>query len=385
MSAIVSGIVNSTIGLLCSKLRDYTAQKLSESDINNSQWRQIIVRELDDIKTKLDGLSRKDLIASLISLKEGVNRLYISLETSDECCEKPSTSQAHTEDDEPEGATVTMTVEQFPVKLVERDSIDTVFDLHNFIGNLRIISEERYQSAKKSFEEAKRLATEAFSNTALSIEDRVMASKLRIASRILGCLDDPEAAIHDCLLYLKELQDLPGVQAMFTVWRKKGLRARFNKTERNDKVESIEAITGLLLNLTLRHTNMKTDCLNWPTINIGKELYHPIFHNEKIMKELEERRFTREVPCIWKFQTTSIYSSCAVTSTGKILSTMGRGNDQPGLQITKPNGECSTFCTIPSDNDDDILNIICCFAVDENDNVYIIIEISSRHENIPTQ
>ena len=101
-------------------------------------------------RIKLDGLSRKDLIASLISLKEGVNRLYISLETSNECCEKPSTSQAHTEDDEPEGATVTMTVEQFPVKQVERDAIDTAFDLHKFIGNLRIISEERYQSAKKS-------------------------------------------------------------------------------------------------------------------------------------------------------------------------------------------------------------------------------------------
>ena len=83
MSAIVSGIVNSTIGLLCNKLRDYTAQRLNEGDISDSELRQIIVREIDDIKTKLDGLSRKDLIASLISLKEGVNRLYISLETSD--------------------------------------------------------------------------------------------------------------------------------------------------------------------------------------------------------------------------------------------------------------------------------------------------------------
>ena len=109
-----------------------------------------------------------------------------------ECCEKPSTAQAHTEDDEPEGATVTMTVEQFPVKQVEGDAINTAFDLDKFIGNLKIISEERYQSAKKSFEEAKRLAMEAFSKTALSTEDRVMASKLRIASRILGCLDDPE-------------------------------------------------------------------------------------------------------------------------------------------------------------------------------------------------
>ena len=234
MSVIVSAIVNSTIGLLCNKLRDYTAQRLNEGDINDSELRQIIVREIDDIKTKLDGLSRKDLLA-----------------------------------------------------------IDTTSDLHKLIGNLKIASEERHQSAKKFFEESQRLATEAFNNTALSTEDRVMAGQLRIASRILGCLDDPEAAIHSCLLYLKELQDLPALQAMFTVWRhsKKGfisgLRARFNKTERNDMIESIEAITGLLLNFTLQYTNVRADCLNSPTINIGKEIYHPILRQKEMNREYE--------------------------------------------------------------------------------------------------
>ena len=57
MSAIVSRIVNFTIGLLCNKLRDYTAQRLDEGDINDAELRQIIVRDIDDIKTKLDGLS----------------------------------------------------------------------------------------------------------------------------------------------------------------------------------------------------------------------------------------------------------------------------------------------------------------------------------------
>ena len=205
MSVIVSGIVNSTIGLFCNKLRDYTAQRLNEGDINDSELRQIIVREIDDIKTKLDGLSRKDLLASLSFFKEGVTDLYISLQAYGESCEKPSTSQAHSEDDEPDGATA------MTIKEVKGDAIDTTSDLHKFIGNLKIALEERYRSAKKSFEEAKRLATEAFNNTALSTEERVMAGQLRIASRILGCLDDPEAAIHSCLLYLKELQDLPAV------------------------------------------------------------------------------------------------------------------------------------------------------------------------------
>ena len=379
MSAIVSGIANSTIGLLCNKLRDYTAQKLNEGDINNTELRKIIVREIDDIRTKLDGLSRKDLLASLSFLKDGVNQLYTSLEKYSESCEKPSTSQAHTEDDKPESATAVT------IKEIKGYVIDTTYDRHKFIGNLKIA--ERYQSAKKFFEEAQRLATEAFNNTGLNTEDRVMASQLRIAGRILGCLDDPEAAIHSCLLYLKELQDLPAVQAMFTVWchSKKGfisgLRARFNKTERNDMIESIEAITGLLLNLTLQHTNMRTDCLDWPTINIGKEIHYPILRQKEMLKEQLKYQNTQQNS--WRYKIENINHNCAVTSTGKILSRTSWKDGQHGLKITKPNGECSMFCTIPSDNDGgDVFNKIRCFAVDENDNVYIVIKISSRQENI---
>ena len=37
-------------------------------------------------------------------------------------------------------------------------------------------------------------------------------------------------------------------------------------------VESITAINGLLLNLFPQYPNMRTDYLNWTTINIGKEI-----------------------------------------------------------------------------------------------------------------
>ena len=107
------------------------------------------------------------------------------------------TSQAHTEDDEPEGVKATI-VEHFQVRQHEEDALDTAFCFHQFIGNFKIASKKRYQAAKKSFEETRRLATDAFNNPALSTENRVMASKLRIASRILGCLDDTEAAVPDC-------------------------------------------------------------------------------------------------------------------------------------------------------------------------------------------
>ncbi|CAB4046026.1 Hypothetical predicted protein, partial [Paramuricea clavata] len=95
MSAVLNGLLNSTVGLLCTKLRDYTANRLLEGDINNDQLRQIVVREIDDIKTKLEGLSRKDLLASLSFFKEGVTRLYSSFEIYGKASDRPRFSKAY--------------------------------------------------------------------------------------------------------------------------------------------------------------------------------------------------------------------------------------------------------------------------------------------------
>ena len=92
---------------------------------------------------------------------------------------------------------------------------------------------------------------------------------------------------------LKELQDLPAVESMFTVWLEQGftsrLRAFFNQKKRNVMNESIQAIHRLLLNLAIEFTKVKMAASNWPTINIGNVTYHPILHNEEIMIEIERR------------------------------------------------------------------------------------------------
>ncbi|CAB4036533.1 Hypothetical predicted protein [Paramuricea clavata] len=376
MSAIINGIINSTVGLLCSKLRDYTAERLNEGDLNDEKFRHVVVRELDDIKSKLDGLSRKDLLASLSFFKEGVTRFYISLETSGEFRDQPSTSKAHLEDEsEVEGATATR-VEQFPVTQAERDVLESVFELSEIIGDLKIASQERYKSAKKSLEKARELATEAFNNVALNAEDRLMASKLRIASRILEGLEDPEAAVHDCLLYLKELQDLPAVQAMFSVWRDsdKGiasrLRARFYKEQRNVNVESIQMINALLIDLTIKFTNIKMGVCNWPTIKIGKDLHHPLLEDHALQRKFED--YKTQLP--WygrKFdECINDYNICALTSKGDILS---EGRKDGSLKLTRRSGEHELIFTTPSE--------IHCFAVDKNDNVYIVVKNSPCNEN----
>ena len=382
MSTIVNGVLNGTIGLLSSKLRDYAANRLKEGDLNEEKCRQIVVRELDDIKTKLDNLARKDLLASLSFFKEGVTRLYGSLETSDyEACDPSTPTEPLEDQSEVEGATAMP-----PVTQSEHDVAQRVSDLSEFIGNLNIASQERYASAKESFVDAKRLATEAFNNGTLSTEDRIMSSKLRIASRILECLDDPEAAVRDCLLYLKELQDLPAVQAMFSVSTEsdKGIssrvRAFFNKTERNVCVESILMINALLIDLVMKYTNIKIGVLNWPTIKTGKtSCYHPLLDDNSFLRKIENMKTKFQLPWLWQLRD-GYFLHSALTGKGEFLySTTSEENT-----IRRSNGECITlFYTFPSETDGDIKNNIRFLSVDGNDNVHIVTEISTLDKDLP--
>ena len=86
------------------------------------------------------------------------------------------------------------------------------------VENIKLGSNKEFKSAKKRFEDARRKATEAFCNEALSIKDRIFATKLRIVSGILECLDNPEIAITGCLPFLKKLHSLPAIQEIFNVY-----------------------------------------------------------------------------------------------------------------------------------------------------------------------
>ena len=58
MSFIITAILSSTVGLLWNKARNATAAKLQDGDVSDEKIREIVVREINDIKTKLDGLRR---------------------------------------------------------------------------------------------------------------------------------------------------------------------------------------------------------------------------------------------------------------------------------------------------------------------------------------
>ena len=72
MSSIATFLFKTTIGWLVNEGRNVTAEKLNEGDVADKKVRDLIVREVKDIKSKLDGLSRKDLLAAVDSFETGV-------------------------------------------------------------------------------------------------------------------------------------------------------------------------------------------------------------------------------------------------------------------------------------------------------------------------
>ena len=240
MSSIVTSILSSTVGLLWNKVRDKTAKHLRDSGITNAQIRQAVVRELNGMDTKLDGLSRKDLLSSYSFLEEGVQLLNASFEKFEQ---KAAANEGNDDRGEISGTPSSGGGES--------DILNEVIKLSRAVGKLEIDSIEFY-SAKERFEDARKEATHAFCNEALNIQDLIFASKLRVVSEIFECLDNPDTAATSCLSFLKKLHGLPDIREIFSVYLNGGVKSVFNKTERAENVKSVMMINYVLYRFVLK-------------------------------------------------------------------------------------------------------------------------------------
>ena len=221
MSFIVTSILSSTVGLMCSKVRDKAADKLKDGDTTDVKIREIVVRELSDIKSKLDGLARKDVRSSYRFLKEGIDLLNVALDISSDKENDESSSMS---------------------TAVGSGILNDALELSSAVRKLKFNSDKEFKTATKRFEDSRKAATHAFCNEALSIKDRIFAAKLRVASEILECLESPESAITGCLSFLHDLHSLPAIREIFSVYLSGGIKSRLNRVERMENVRSVMMI-----------------------------------------------------------------------------------------------------------------------------------------------
>ena len=174
MSVVITAVFKATIGLIVNKGRDAAAERLKEGDVTDQKFRGVIVREIEEIKTKLDSLARKDLLAAIDAFEAGLKYLYqaIDVETGE------TTLRQGIEDHWKETSSPSTAA---AVKTVALAAWKRNMELKELNGKTkRALSE-----AKERFKMAREEATKAFNNEALTTFDRITAIRYRVMSTML--------------------------------------------------------------------------------------------------------------------------------------------------------------------------------------------------------
>ncbi|XP_073248163.1 uncharacterized protein [Porites lutea] len=270
MSAIVTAVLKATVGLLLTKGRDCLAKKLQEGDVTDEQFRNMIVRELDDIKSKLDGLARKDLLTSISFFKEGIVFLSTVLDKKYYANCGPESSKVKTRDETAEYEKDKST-ERLDLLTADVKTVSLVKGQETLFAELDESGKRALADAKKRFDEARMKATEAFNNVALSTKDRILAMQYRVMSTILEKIDSPAEAIATCKLCLEELHSMPAVVKSFEVEYFGGFWSMFKKDERKDITNSVQEVNCAVARVTAAVDGVLSKQFdNWPGVTEKK-------------------------------------------------------------------------------------------------------------------
>ena len=241
MSSIPITLFKNAIGLLVSEGREKVAEIPKGGDVTDQKFHSVIVKKIDDIKSKLDTLSRKDLKVSISFFEEGIELLY----------------------------------EVFKIVNArgECGAVKAQAPCDEGIGRLELTGPDesasrKLSAAKKRFKDARRKATEAFKNEGLKTSDRILAMKYRVMATILETVDNPVDALAPCRVCVKELNSLPAVQNNFDVQLRTGIktvRGLFNKEERRKVISSVCHVNRVVYDVMLTFGGDANVCI-WPPV-----------------------------------------------------------------------------------------------------------------------
>ena len=373
MSAITTVVFKATIGWLVDKGRDEAAKKLKDGDVTDQQFRGIIMREIDDMKSKLDGLSRKDLLASIGFFREGIELLYEVFE------EKRSRSEY--------GADTAQAASAEAVSLTEG------------MRDLELTESARRQlkNAKKRFKSARKMATIAFSNEALSTTDRILAMQYRVMATVLETIDHPADAVTPCNACIEELNGLPVVQRSFQEQLRTGIMAvksLFNKEERRKVISGVCLVNRVAYDVT-QTVHVEKPFTNEP---FAKELLPPfpmIDTGKEKVDPLRDRR-VRKILCKQGMENCSVLWILGHDGEKKhrLNNPLGIATNSSGQYIVADNistikvydssGKFLQCFSLPPLIDDSPKELSIEFRVqlttDMNDNIYVLVqEISGEY------
>ena len=105
-----------------------------------------------------------------------------------------------------------------------------------------------------------------------------MGTRLRVASKILECLQDRKAAIASCMLFLEELHNLPAIGETFSTHFKGGIKSLVYKDSRLENVMSVISLNLDVSEFIARFSGELPNIATWPRIHLSTsgETIHPL-------------------------------------------------------------------------------------------------------------
>ena len=369
MSSIITGILSSTVGLLWNKARDTTAAKLQDGDVTDAKIRDLVVREMTEIKTTLKALTRQDLNSSYSFLRQGLIFLNAALDKSN--LEQKALPNK-TQDDGGESPTMSSTVGS--------DVLNEVLKLSHAVEKIKLMSDGKFELANERFKDAQRKATEASSIDTLSIEDKIFAAKLQILSQIMECLDNPENAIIGCLPVLQNLHALPAIQDIFNVYINGGIRSLTSKAERVENVKSVMLINYVLYQYVFKFSSKNPVLQCWPTIELADRSFYPILQWAEIALGKSMGKELDQHPGRVALDEGIFPHTTAVNSHSEVIVEAYNTS----IKIISRNGEAKTVeLSNPKEFDNVTEHTVEAVAVDQNDKVYVLrwLRTETEHDN----
>lgn len=366
MASLVTAVLKFTIGALVNKGRTLAAEKLEDGDVANAKFRQLIVREMDDIKSKLDGIVGKDLAASISFFNDGV--VHLGKVLGEEIVGKDKKNEVRAQTD---GA----------IKEILNVAEEKTFSLTKVMKNLQLVdlNEEATKAiteAKKRFEDARRKAVEAFGNTALSTSDRLLAMAIRIGATVLEQVDNPASALASCRLCLEELHSLPAVQENFGVVLKKGIKSKFGKDQRNEIIAAVCQMNRNIYDFTqmvVEEASKAREMLTWPCVEFEEEKIDPL-RDARIAKKLRKRGMEQCCVQPWSFGQEGEEEQRLKEVTSIATNTKGQYIIIDCNKLVKLFDNSGNFLYSFSSPDDYIQDV----ASDHADNMYLLVKTLER-------
>ena len=310
MSAIITSVFKVTIGLAATKARNVLAERLKEGDAPDQKFRDLIVSDIKDIKSKVDALSRKDLGAAVDYFETGLRFLNDAVygRHSDSAIRRAAQESERKEEKRLDDLT-----------LPSATSPETTVVLASGVKNIQLtnlVDEEAKRAlfdAKDTFSDARKKATDASNNEALSTFHRITAIRYRVMAAMLESAADMavgtagdlrstlKRALPECEQCLEKLHSLPAVQKSFNVEIEKSLlnvRGRFGKDERRDIISIVCQINRVIYDAT-QAAGGDVNVGVWPSVDTGKEKVDPL-RDGRISKVLQKVNM-EHCSLLWSF------------------------------------------------------------------------------------